>query len=95
MSDGGKPVQAFFGFLLLAVGLLMAGLCGLCTGAFIVGGLSSLGRNVGDAGGIVLMALVVGGIPTVMGVGLFIAGRELLRGARPPKRAADVFGDPS
>jgi hypothetical protein len=30
------------------------------------------------------LALVLGGIPTAIGLGLFLAGRTLLRGPKPP-----------
>jgi hypothetical protein len=85
MSErGGKPVQAFFGFLLVTIGLLMATLCGLCTGVFVISGLASNGGEYGGLG-LVATALVIGGLPTLLGVGLFFAGRRLLRGAEPPK----------
>ncbi len=72
------PMRSFFGWLLLLVGGLMMTLCGLCTAVFFVAGL----MPHGDAS-FTAMSLFIGGIPTAIGVGLFIAGRSL---TRPPPR---------
>jgi hypothetical protein len=70
------PLRRFFGWILLLVGGLIATLCGLCTAVFFVTGL------FGDRSYVVL-SLVIGGLPTALGFGLFVAGRSLLR--PPPK----------
>jgi hypothetical protein len=82
-----RPVQAFFGSALMAVGALMGGLCGLCTAVFVIGGIFG-GGGGGEFGGgeMVVMALVIGGLPTLIGVGLFFGGRALWRDAQPPPR---------
>lgn len=73
-----SPTQRFFGGLLMAIGGIMAALCGGCGALFVVGGLLSLfSRNPQDATMIAGMGLFVGGIPAAMGMGLFIAGRAL------------------
>lgn len=73
-----SPTQRFVGALLMAVGGLMAALCGGCGALFVIGGLLSLfSRNAQDGPMLAGMGLVVGGIPAAMGVGLFIAGRAL------------------
>jgi hypothetical protein len=77
-----SPVQQFFGGALMVMGALMAGLCGLCTAAFLVVSFTSPGN-----GSLALLALPIGGIPTAIGVGLFIAGRGLR--APPPRARAD------
>jgi hypothetical protein len=91
------PVQAFFGAALMAVGALMGGLCGLCTAVFVIGGLFSGGGAEFGGAGMVVMALVIGGLPTLIGVGLFFGGRALWRDAQPPARPVQPpahFSDP-
>lgn len=88
MSEPGTDrLRVFFGAALLGVGALMAALCGLCTGAFLVAGLWPKG---GEAE-FIPIALVMGGVPTALGVLMFWAGRRMLRGRAPP--AVEVFGD--
>ena len=65
-------VTRFIGAALMAIGGLIAGLCGLCTVGFLIAGVSSPG---GD--GLIPLALVIGGIPTAIGVLLFVAGRGM------------------
>ncbi|HET6971377.1 MAG TPA: hypothetical protein VFH92_09650 [Phenylobacterium sp.] len=79
-----SPVRRFFGGLLMVVGGLMMGLCGLCTAVFLVASVfdGGGGRELGGGGELAIMALVIGGIPTAIGVGLFVAGRSLLRTGR-------------
>jgi len=88
--SGKRDSERFTGSLLMACGGLIAGLCGLCTlalgGGSIVAmfyhGLSA--DNVGGAFSMVLMAAIIGGIPTLIGVWLFWIGRRIYRGdARP------------
>jgi hypothetical protein len=67
-------LRRFSGWLLLLVGGLVATLCGLCTAVFFVAGLIPHG----DAS-FTRLSLLIGGIPTAIGVGLFLAGRALLR----------------
>lgn len=64
----------------MAVGGLIALLCGLCTAGYVVMGAASLGKGgeEGAYGPIFMIAsLLVGGVPTAIGAGLFVAGRAL------------------
>lgn len=73
-----STTQRFFGALLMAVGGLIALLCGGCGAIFIVGGLVSLfSPSPQDGPMIAGMGLVVGGIPALLGVAMFLAGRGL------------------
>ncbi len=77
----------FFGVLLIAAGVLVAGLCGLCTVVII--GLSVSTPAGGGAqsyggGGMIPVALMLGGIPTVFGCLMIWAGIVLFRSGRKP-----------
>jgi hypothetical protein len=98
MSAGdGEPnrriVARFFGGLLIAAGALVAALCGLCTLVFIIGG--SLSSNSSEFGGdgMVVVALIVGGVPTVLGGLMIWGGVAIVRGRRrrDPKVRPDTF----
>ena len=91
------PVQRFFGGALMAVGGLIAALCGTCTlvvMGFGVFGLFDGSSSVGDlASGVAVLALV-GGLPTVLGVLIFRWGWGLYRPT--PRTSRDqvaVFSD--
>ncbi|MEO7688703.1 MAG: hypothetical protein ABIS51_05405 [Sphingomonas sp.] len=72
----------FFGGLLMAIGILIATLSGLCSAFFLVMTLGDTnGAQFGDAP-MLLMIAVIGGLPFMSGVGLFFWGRWLLRLAR-------------
>ena len=82
-------MKTFFGGLLLAVGILIAGASGLCS-------LTILGMGLTESGGMVMMlpmVAVVGGIPFAFGLALFFGGRALLRQAKREsmKGVAEVF----
>ncbi len=72
-----SPVQRFFGALLMAVGGLIATLCGACTAVVLVAGLANLKDSQGYGSMMLIMSLVIGGVPTLIGVGLFAWGRWL------------------
>ena len=63
------------GLIIMTMSGLVAGLCGLCTLAF-VGGMGGAG-SVGDFYN--LIALVLGGVPTAVGIAGFVAGLTLYR----------------
>jgi len=91
------PVQKFFGGALMAVGGLIAALCGTCTlvvMAFGVFGLFDGSTSVGDLlSGVAVLALI-GGLPTVLGVFIFRWGWGLYRPARRTSRdQIAVFSD--
>jgi hypothetical protein len=93
-----NPLQKFIGGALMAVGGLIAALCGTCTVATIGYGLfDSLGGGVAAddlVSGVVMLGLI-GGVPTVLGVLLFRWGWRLFRPPRPSARAlAATFRDP-
>ena len=79
------PVVTFLGVALLGVGILIATLCGLCTGIGLIVSAFS-GREALSSAGIVL---AVGALPTAIGVALAWVGRIILRPA-PPARSGDV-----
>lgn len=92
-----------FGALLMAVGGLIAGLCGLCSlttflGMFastIMAMTSGYGGGAGVLFGIVwglLLVGVVGGLPTFLGVMMFRAGLNMRRRSQ-VRPIASVFGD--
>lgn len=60
-----------FGGILLAVGILIAGVSGLCSLWGIISMISEPGM--------IPIVLLVGGIPFAIGIGLVFAGRALLR----------------
>lgn len=92
-------MKGVFGGLLMAAGILIAGLSGLCT-LLVVGG-SLADTTSGEMGSMVMAVGIFGGIPFLIGLGLFLAGRSLIRSGRsadiPPARgpvSADGFARP-
>lgn len=84
----------------MGMGGLIAGLCGLCTGGFVLFGIgnalvqtaSGHGQNqfstaVSNVAGFTAMSLVIGAVPIAVGLALFVAGRGLRRSAPQPPRA--------
>jgi hypothetical protein len=70
-------MRQFFGGLLLAIGILIMTGSGLCTIVVIGMGLSSM--QIGEALSALWLPLIIGGVPFVIGLGLFFGGRALLR----------------
>jgi hypothetical protein len=81
--SGDRTVAKLFGAMLMAVGVLIAGLAGLCSASFIV---MMIAQPGGGAMSGVPMVLVFGGVPIAIGVGIFVGGRELWRGPPPVRR---------
>ena len=80
-------MKMLFGGILLAVGILIAGVSGLCT-------LYGLGMSFTEPGSMmstIPMVLVFGLPPLAIGVGLVFAGRSLLRQARAEDKARPDF----
>jgi hypothetical protein len=77
-EGGGRPVAKLFGALLMAVGGLIMGLCGLCSLAFMVT------MGAGDSTGMLFLVAIFAGIPIAAGAAIFFVGRSLWRGAQPP-----------
>ena len=72
-------VHMAFGGLLLAAGVLIATLSGLCSLAFLANFISEKDGNLVD---MLEVAAVFGGPPLAVGVGLMIGGRAILKKAR-------------
>ena len=72
-------MRTLFGGILLAIGILISGASGLCSLAFLV---SMLGSHGGGEFASLPLVLIVGGIPFAIGMGLFFAGRALIRSGR-------------
>ena len=80
-------MKAFFGGVLLAIGILIAGGSGLCTIIFDIMALSEARSAEGLS--FIMLSLLVGGIPFVIGLGFFFWGRWLLRRARAERALSD------
>jgi hypothetical protein len=78
-QDQRDPVVRLFGALLMAVGVLMMALCGLCS---LAGVIYAVGSGGSDMGLSLLFVLSFGGVPIIAGLGIFWLGRSL----RAPKR---------
>ncbi|HYD28965.1 hypothetical protein [Brevundimonas sp.] len=92
-GDGTRAAARFFGLLMMAAGGLIALTTGACTLYVVLAGLMANGSGgYGTTGEWVVMALVIGGLPCLIGVGLFLGGRKL---SRPPRarRVAPVESD--
>ena len=76
-------VKSFLGGLLMVVGGLMAALCGLCTVAVVLEGFFGPRGELLTGPDLAIVGLFVGGIPTLIGLGIFLIGRALRRPARP------------
>jgi hypothetical protein len=92
MSDN-NAVQRFFGYVLIAVGGLITVLCGGCTTIWFGGvvwnailsgvhGNLNFGRFVTGFGALAVITMIVGGLPTAVGVVLFVIGRRMARDER-------------
>ncbi len=90
-----EPVALFFGWLLMVVGALVTLLCGGCTVVVWViafsGGLGGPGQ-LGAILNMIAISLVIGGVPTLIGMVLIWAGWRLTRPPVPsPKQVSDTF----
>ena len=88
MSEAPKPesTASFFGAALIAVGVLMMALCGGCGAVFFVLFVADGVMHPNDMT-MALMPIVLGGVPALIGWGLFRWGRGLRRGAQPQAAA--------
>lgn len=73
-------MKSVIGGILLAIGILIAGLSGLCT--LVVIGSALVDSGSGEFASMIPAALVFGGVPCAIGVGLFFLGRHLMRTAK-------------
>ena len=84
----------FFGELLIIAGALIAALCGLCTVVFIGASVASpSGGHELSSDGMIPLALLLGGVPTVFGGLMIWAGIALTRSSRktPPPVKPETF----
>ena len=81
-NASGGATKSFLGALLMGVGGLIAALCGLCTVTFVANGLGGPRGEIFTGADVAVMALFIGGIPTLVGVLMFLGGRALRRAAR-------------
>ena len=72
----------FFGGLLMAIGILIATLSGLCSAWFLVMMIAHPGQGEFSGTDMLPLVAVIGGVPCLSGVGMFFWGRWLLRRAR-------------
>lgn len=82
MSEGPDPVVRFFAGALMAVGGLIAALCGTCTAGFVLFSVYEAVRYPIGAGALAsnfAIFAIVGGLPTLIGVLLFRAGWRRFR----------------
>ena len=85
MSGEASPLARFIGAALMAVGALMALLCGGCGAVFLVVFLADGLRHPNDLAMGLMTPLFLGGVPAVLGFAIFSAGRSLRRGSGPPR----------
>ena len=92
MSGPDRRQDRFFGALLMAIGGLIAGLCGSCTATFLISALGNLSAYPGDSLGLMALVLVVGVMPTILGLLVFRAGLRRYRGRhREPRHPPKTF----
>ncbi len=78
-----KAVRRFFAYVMMAVGGLITLLCGGCTAFYLwfattsAGSTDEYGPSMNQFVG--LAALIVGGLPTAIGMALFVAGRNMAK----------------
>jgi hypothetical protein len=72
----------FFGGLLMALGILIGTLSGLCSAWFLVMSLSDSSGGEFTGPSMLPFIAIIGGLPCLSGVGMFFWGRWLLRRAR-------------
>ena len=84
MAEDNGSVRHFFGTLLVVVGGLMAALCGSCGAFFFLAGMANLKDSQGYGQTSVILSLIMGGVPALIGLALFAWGRRLRAGAVRP-----------
>ncbi len=79
------------GGILLAIGILVAGVSGLCSLLLLTEQSSWSGPAAAES---LTIIAVVGGIPFLVGLGIVFLGRHLLRTAPPPAQPPTREGPP-
>ena len=81
--DAGEALKRLLGGLLLAVGIILALSCGLCTGGFGIYAIILLFDEKSRGGSLVISPFLVAGlVATAIGVGLAWGGLAILRTPR-------------
>jgi hypothetical protein len=76
-------MKTLFGGILLAIGILIAGASGLCSLTMFFSVMGNLHSHQEFSGaGMLPVIAIFGGIPFAVGLGLFFAGRALIRSDR-------------
>jgi hypothetical protein len=85
MTDN-RPVRRFFAYVLMVVGGLITVLCGGCTALALLGALqlNSTPHASYEAWGppLGVAALIIGGLPTAIGIVMFVIGRRMSKDER-------------
>lgn len=76
-------MKQFFGGILIAVGILIAGASGLCSLAMLFG--SGEGTDLS----MLPLVFVIGGLPIALGVFMALGGRSMIRQARKERENAE------
>ena len=77
-------MSKFFGWLLIVIGVLVAGTAGLCSAAILQPMVHEAGgANASGVQGVLAMVAVFGGVPFVFGVACIIAGWVIRKGKKP------------
>ena len=82
-----QRVTRFFGAALMAVGFLMMLLCGGCGAVFLVMFVGDGIAHPNDLAIGIATPLLLGGVPALLGLGLFVVGRGVRDGPKPPPSA--------
>ena len=88
-NEGGDAIARLFGFMLMAVGGLIALLSGLCSLGFLLVTIESVVRTPASVAPMIGLILVIGGVPVAVGVALFVLGLNLARPRR--KNPSEYF----
>jgi hypothetical protein len=80
---------ASWAIVVLVLGWLLAVSTGLCTGIFVIAGLSSSSGELSGPG-LAGLALMIGGIPCLVGVAMILAARKWGK-LKPPPVNPGVF----
>ena len=95
-SRSPNPVAVFFGWLLMCAGALVAATTGACTVFFLAAPVLQ-GGGVEYFGGLlswIVLVMIVGGIPCLVGIGLFLLGREIKRVRKPERHPFSAPDEP-
>ncbi|MDZ4364487.1 hypothetical protein [Brevundimonas sp.] len=91
-----NPVLAFLGWLLMGIGGLIVVTAGACTAIFAVPAMLSSFQYPEGLPQLLFMVFLFGGVPILVGIGLFVGGRAMAGRVRrlPPRRVEDFEDRP-